>query len=302
MNKEDLWKIYDGDYARAYDERYLLNQFSKTGSATELSVLKDVIDENTKWLDLGCGTGYFLSQFPGIQRAGLDMSPEMLKLSREVNPDALFFQEGDFRKDVPEWHGEWSLVTCMWGAYNYVDSVKELERVVAHMVGWTRSGGTIFLPVLDLEDIRPNVKIPYEYYAHIYGGPIAVTSITWSWTEDANGKLHEHLVSPPVEHFIKLLKPYFRKIEVVRYPPYMNSWVSRKAILATGRLDAPGEGHAAEVIWHPVPEPTIQAPGEALRIFRESMSPLSSKQLVMELLYRFRSGELLRALKRKIFH
>lgn len=298
MRKEALWKIYDTDYAQAYNERYLLNPFSQTSAETELSVLKSVIDKDTKWLDLGCGTGYFLSCFPGTARAGLDMSPEMLKVAGQASPDALFFQEGDFRVDVPAWKGAWSLITCMWGAYCYLESVKEVEQLVSNIIRWIGSGGSLFLPVIDLEDLRPKMTVPYMMKDTVYGGPIALTSVTWSWKEDLNGKLHEHLVSPHIDHFIALLRPHFDQIEVVRYPPYMNGWVSRKAILATGRHDT---GKEAAVTWRPVPPPSVREPREGLRIFRESMSPISSKQMVRELFYRLVTGDLFRALNRKIW-
>ncbi|MHC5820258.1 MAG: methyltransferase domain-containing protein [Nostoc sp.] len=46
--------------------------------------------EGAKWLEVACGTGYFLSCFPEIERAGLDISPAMLKVAKQANPARIF--------------------------------------------------------------------------------------------------------------------------------------------------------------------------------------------------------------------
>jgi SAM-dependent methyltransferase len=297
MKKEELWKVYDQTYANDYNERYLLNPFSKVSSLTELEVIKSQINNSTKWLDIGCGTGYFLSQFKGVQRAGFDISPEMINLAKEANPDALFFKEGDFRIDNADWHGQWSLISCMWGAYCYVDSVKEVEKVIDNMVKWNEPAGAIFLPVVDLEDVRPNTLVPYEQHIDIFGGKLDLTSVTWSWREAETGIYHEHLVSPHVEHFIKLLQPYYEKIEVVRYPPYMMGWVSRKAILATGKRSEIKPDVLAEVVWQDIPEPAVKTEYDSL------MSPyagIPNKHIILELLHRLRRGIFWRGIVNRI--
>jgi SAM-dependent methyltransferase len=299
--KEDLWKLYDYTYANDYNERYLSNPFSKVTTDTELNVLKSIIHPSARWLDLGCGTGYFLSQFPGIQRAGLDVSPEMIKLAGESNPDALFFKQGDFRQDHAEWLGAWTLVTCMWGAYCYVDTVQEAEQVIQNMIRWTQTEGTIFLPVIDFADVRPFLETPYEQVLDILGGVVAITSITWTWEE--NGKIHEHLVSPHIEHIVNQLKPFFNKIEILRYPPYKENWVSRKAILATGRRSIKNAEQPADIIRQQIPEAAIKSPGQnQYSAFRTSMSPVSTKHLVSELYFRMRSGAIFKSFARKIYH
>jgi SAM-dependent methyltransferase len=245
-------EVYDDEYAAAYDDRFLLAAWPKQGADFEADVLRGLLRDGSRWLDVGCGTGYFLSLFPEVSRAGIDLSPSMLERARAANPDALFFEERDFREDVPEWRGAWSVVSCMWTAYNYVQSVLEVEQLVANMVRWTEPGGAVFIPVMDLEDIRPHTVLPYEEHPDVWGGTIALTSITWTWDEPGTGKRHEHLVAPHVGHFVRLLERDFTTVEVVRYPLFMPGFVSRKAVVATGRRE-PGEQGRAEVIWHPVP-------------------------------------------------
>ena len=297
MKKEEVWKIYDSNYTNEYNDRYLLNPFSKVSSDVEVRVFKSLITEQTEWLDLGCGTGYFLSLFPKTKRAGLDISPKMLQLAEKDNPTADFFKNGDFRDDVPEWHNKWSLISCMWGAYCYVNSVKEVETVISNIIKWNSNGGDVFLPIIDLEDVRPNATIPYELQIDVFGGKLDLTSVTWSWLEAETNIFHEHLVSPHIEHFIKLFQPFYDEIEIVRYPPYMPGWVSRKAILAKSKRSTPDYNNLAKVTWQEIPEAAVIDPHAQ---FISPLAGISNKNLVKEFLYRIKSGIFLRGIKNRI--
>lgn len=252
MEREDVWDLYDSTYAKDYDARFLLDAWPKMGLDFEIDALRPhVTAPGATWLDAGCGTGYVLGMFPGVDRAGMDLSPAMLEEATSANPDARYLRQGDFRDDVEEWHGAWDVVSCMWSAYQYVESMPEIDTVFTNLAGWVAPGGTLFVPTSDLEDIR-YVDLPYEEHPEVWAGTIALTGITWSWTEDGTGKFHRHLVAPHTAHIVRLLEPHFEKVEVLRYPPFFPGGVSRKAVLATGRRPL-GETGEAEVVWHDAP-------------------------------------------------
>lgn len=238
MNREDLLRIYDEAYADQYDQRWLTAPTHKQATDFELSILQKLVKKNTRWLDVGCGTGFFLSKFPGVSRAGMDLSPAMLDKARSANPDALFFQEGDFRNDVPEWHACWSLVSCMWTPYVYLDSIVEIEKFIANITAWTAVHGAIFLPVTDIEYLRPDTSISYEEDTIENGfvtGKTLITGIIWTFEQHDLGKVHRNSICPHVEHFVELLMPYFETIEILHYPSDLPEMGPRKAILAANR-------------------------------------------------------------------
>jgi SAM-dependent methyltransferase len=257
VKAEEVARLYDGDYARTYDERFLLGDYNRASSDFEIALLASLLTGDSRWLDIGCGTGYFLAGFPGIKRAGLDLSPDMLAVARARNPDALFFKQGDFREEAAEWAGAWTLVSCMWAPYSYVESIEEVARLVSNMIEWTAPGGTVLIPTIELPYLGENV--PFSHQVEHYGGPIFVNGYVWSWDDLRAGKRHERLILPHGGQFVDWLAPWFERIRIVRYPG------GRKAILATGRRRAAETEKRAAVDWDPPtgPEAKSVALGEA---------------------------------------
>lgn len=274
-------QIYDADYAKQYDGRFLTSDYAKLASDFELSIIKELVGKDVTWLDVGCGTGYFLRFFPGVNRCGIDLSPDMLDKARVGNEDAHFI-EGDFRNVLAEMNQEWKLITCMWTPYNYLGSMAQFDDFISNLIRLTQTGGTLFIPVVDLEDLRPHTVLEYEWYADMFDGTVALTSSTWSWKEHGTGKNHLHLVAPQIGYFIDLLQGYFQSIEVVRYPVYGKDWVSKKAIVAKGKLAQKG---TSEVILHKREKvEDTEIPGQ--NSASSSLKEIGTKTLLKELIAR----------------
>ncbi|HIK19199.1 MAG TPA: tetratricopeptide repeat protein [Leptolyngbyaceae cyanobacterium M33_DOE_097] len=235
MGKDNVLEIYDEAYAQEYNQKFLLNMRSKIDTDFEEETINKLLSEignGATWLDVACGTGYFLSCFPNVERAGLDISPAMLKVAKQANPDALFVQ-GDYRDQRPQWEGKWDLVTCMWWAYGYVESLSQLEIVVENLTDWTSERGVCFLPICVPEDIGAgNIKLPYSQDVAVYGGTIRFEGIIWSWTENVE-KLHLNLLAPQLEYMVALFKKYFEQVEIIDYP--LVEGACRKAIVARSK-------------------------------------------------------------------
>lgn len=235
MKLQQVLDNYDEDYAKAYDERFLLAKHAKTAFEAEVGVVSRLLESDGKWLDVACGTGRLLSRFGGLARAGLDISPAMLEQAGRLNPDALFLREWDFREPMPEWENEFSLVTCMWYAYGLVESISEVERVIRNMASWTSEHGVCFIPVWDPRNLSKRIRIPFLHKDRFYGGDVQITGVTWTWIE-ASGKRHENMVAPHLEYMVAMFKQYFAEVSVVSYP-LAKGWRSpkRTAIKATAK-------------------------------------------------------------------
>lgn len=234
MKRREVVDIYDEAYATTYDERFLLND-CQVRSEHELEIVRQLLVPGGPWLDVGCGTGYVLSRFPGVLRAGLDLAPAMLAQASRANPDALFIREGDFLDDLPEWRGQWALVTCMWYAYCLVESMTEVERVIRNLAHWTSDLGACFVPLCDPALLAADVHIPYHTAQRFHGGSLTITGVIWNWIEES-GIQHQNMVTPQVEHMVTMFNEYFNVVEIVEYPLYKPGWnPQRKAIIARAK-------------------------------------------------------------------
>lgn len=236
MNREQALATYnDAEYVRRYDDTYHLSEECKIGSDHEIEILSRLLVPGGQWLDVACGTGYALSRFPGVSRAGLDLAPVMLDVARQANPDALFFREGDFLQAVPEWCGQWSLVTCMWYAYCLVESMTEVERLVTNLADWTSDEGACFVPLCDPAQFAADVRLPYVTAQGSYGGNLLITGVIWTYVE-ASGVRHENIIAPQLEHIIAMFGRHFDDVEVIEYPLYrLGQGPVRKAIIAKAK-------------------------------------------------------------------
>jgi SAM-dependent methyltransferase len=181
MKPEDITRLYDEAYAAAYEENFLLSPLTKPDSDHELELLRSFLTAGVTWLDVACGTGYFLHHFPQTERAGIDLSPAMLRLARQANPGVSLIQR-DFRDANASWIDRWGLVSCMWYAYGLVDTVSDILRLIENMGLWTAPNGTCFMPLADPR-MMTGVNLPYEASSP-NPGRLMITGIVWSYIED----------------------------------------------------------------------------------------------------------------------
>jgi SAM-dependent methyltransferase len=235
MNLDEIVHLYDDGYAASYEGEFLLAPLVRSDTDCELRLLDGFLTPGVSWLDVACGTGYFLRHFPRVERAGLDVSPAMLKLARQGNPGVPLLQH-DFRDPIPQWRDRWGLVSCMWYAYGLVDTIRDLLRLIENLWTWTSADGTCFVPLADPRLIT-GVNLPYQA-ATPCSGKVMITGIQWSYVEGDGRKVHAHQLAPNIEFMVEQFERYFRGVEVVRYRPAFPGWQGRPALVASGKKPA----------------------------------------------------------------
>jgi SAM-dependent methyltransferase len=215
MNRAEIEKLYDDRYAREYEAKFLRADATRRDADFEETVLQCLLASGASWLDVACGTGYFLSKFPGVVRAGLDASSAMLEFARNANP-GVSFRQGDFRDDIPEWQDGWGLVSCMWYAYGLVDSLREIRLVFRNLAAWTSPEGTCFVPIVDARQIA-RVGLPRKV-TNPLPGQIHIDAVVWSYVEDGGEKVHAHMIAPHLEVLLEMFGTHFANVALVRYP------------------------------------------------------------------------------------
>ncbi len=124
-------------------------------------------------LDVGCGTGRHLEQFRGSYDVeGLDLDGNLLAVARERCPGVPLHEASmvDFHLDR-----RFDVVTCLFSAIGYVQTVADMRRAIATMAAHLEPGGLLvvepwFEPDTFWTDTvtanhvdRPDLKICWMY-------------------------------------------------------------------------------------------------------------------------------------------
>lgn len=216
MKPEQVRNLYDRTYAEAYDEKFVHSVIDKIRTADGVKHLTEFLgpaEAGKRWLDLGCGTGHFLSQFPDHQRAGLDVSPSMLALAQAKNP-GVTFTEGSFTDPQPAWNGAWDVISCMWYAYGLVDSLDQIHSLLQNIARWLKPGGIAYIPFGDPELIS-GAPLP-DQIQHPQG-IVQIDGVIWSFIEPEEGKEHVHQLAPTLDWFRRKTAPLFESMELRQF-------------------------------------------------------------------------------------
>lgn len=210
---------YDDAYAEAYNSLWPQNPSFQKETAYHIETLKTIIKPDSNWLDAGCGTGFFLSHFNGISRAGFDLSMPMLEKAREVNKDALFFENHDISESKEVWNGQWDLVSCTGQPWSYLPNIKLIAKTVENLYNWTKAGSGVCLltpvDVMDLFNLKPDYAFSNQ---QLETNTPTANAIIWSVHEsEASGK-HDFLIYPNFDQWIRWFSMYFNTIEVLHWP------------------------------------------------------------------------------------
>lgn len=253
--RQSIRELYGPSYATRYEALWEENDLWKPETehhVRTIASLLERLDDDVRWLDAGCGTGYFLSRFPEVARAGFDLSPAMLEQARANNPDALFLREQDLCVDVPEWHGAWDLVTCTGQPWSYLATMAELERACDNLAGYTAPDGICMLQPGDLADLN-GCRLDYDFSGDPRPpGTTAITGTIWSHWE-AEGVHHEHMIWPSLDVWVHWFSKHFRHVEVLHWPhdpPHPILHVPRRVIVATQKRTE-GDTERATVAYDP---------------------------------------------------
>jgi len=220
MTPTQVRAVYDDAYATLYDRRFLLDPANGFLEKTrfELTLLRALSQGARAWLDVACGTGFFLDRARPRPRpealtvGGLDLSAAMLARARAANPDALLIC-ADFREPRPEWEGRWDLCSCMWGAYALQQNEADVEALIRNLAAWTAPGGRCFVPVFE-----PALLVRHRANGTLMEGmSLNGDGTRWSWVEP-DGRTHTDLVCPPRVAMEALFLQYFSALEIQPYP------------------------------------------------------------------------------------
>jgi len=277
--RQQVRELYDARHADRYEETWQLSDVWSRESVHYVRSIGEHLRAGSRWLDVGCGTGYFLSQFPDVERAGVDLSPAMLARARANNPGDVELREGDIAVDIEDWHGQWDLVTSTGQAWGYLSSMEEIEQAASNMAGWTREGGVLLVQPADLTDLTGH-RLDYDFSGETPPpNTTVVTGAIWTYYED--GDIHWNQIWPSLDQWVGWLAHDFEQIEILNWPhepppPYLS--YPRRVLVASGKRAARSDQRAT-IVFEPLPDPVAPAPDPAETA---ELARLEAEQLATE--------------------
>jgi len=242
----ELAEPYDDEYAASYNERWSRNEAFRPEFEHNMATLRALISPQTAWLDAGCGTGVFLSQFPGIKRAGFDRSAAMLTEASKANSSDVLLRQLDLRERADDWVEKWSLVSATGQPWTYLPTMQDIHLAIDNLAAYTAASGTCMISFYDLSDFTSH-QLKTHYSEEELGNSFYVSGIVWNHRED--GYLHRHMLLPNADQWIRWLSHHFLHIEV-RPWPVVGLRISRRVLICSQKRPL-GDQSSTQVIEQP---------------------------------------------------
>lgn len=244
--------VYNEEYAKRYNDIWGDSEKWNPLARQHIDTFRSLLNENTKWLDAGCGTGYFLSSFPEIERAGFDKSEPMLEQARQANP-GIELKKNDLRDRITEWEGKWDLVSCTGHPWTYLPLLSDIHTAVSHLAAYTNNEGKLFLTFFDITDFTENSLPQFYTSSAIPEDQFFVNGVVWSLNE--NGAEHKDMILPNFDQWIRWFSECFMRIEILHWNCKPHLRISHRSFLCSIKRKQ-GDTEPSRIIEHPVLEPS----------------------------------------------
>jgi SAM-dependent methyltransferase len=148
---EDISQIYDDFYVDIYDDLV----FSKMKNDYEIGKIIEYTKptEQSVILDIGSGTGHHVSSLlaHGFKAKGIDISPSMVKKSKQTYPD-LDFKVADALDTMTFTSGAFTHITCLYFTIYYI---KDKRKFFENCMHWLMPGGFLAVHIVNRDKFDP---------------------------------------------------------------------------------------------------------------------------------------------------
>ena len=110
-------------------------------------------------LDMACGTGILcrILQNAGISSRGMDLSPGMIRIAREENPQIPFDVADMITYDPQQ---QFDLITCTGDAVNHIPDLSDVQKIFCNVYDLLSPGGLFVFDILDKKEV--STSEPFE--------------------------------------------------------------------------------------------------------------------------------------------
>ncbi|MFW5886585.1 MAG: class I SAM-dependent DNA methyltransferase [Bacteroidota bacterium] len=147
------------EFAEKYDLMFFEDKYYSEVNFIEK--LRKEHELNKKLIDLGCGTGshiYLFNEY-NYRCTGVDISEKMLGVAEKKSPESTFYL-----KDITSlsFQNEFDLVTCLYGAINYIDKFCNLKKAIENIHKLCKKKSLVFIDCIYGQNLPLGVEIENE--------------------------------------------------------------------------------------------------------------------------------------------
>lgn len=198
--------VLHGALADYYDRTYRFKEYPKEARSLLSLAAKYLARAPRSLLDVGCGTGLHLAEFrKTLKVAGVDLSPEMLRVARRRLGRGVPLTRGDMRRF--SLGTTFDVVTCMFSAIAYMETRSDRDRAIANFYRHLNPGGVALVEGW----VRPSRwrgtggdLLTYE------DRDTRVARLTSAWRERDHSVVEYHFLigerGRPVRHYVERVR------------------------------------------------------------------------------------------------
>jgi SAM-dependent methyltransferase len=183
----------DPTIARYYDKIYSFKDYGAEAQQLVALIGEHLRSGGNRLLDVACGTGYHLQFLKGhFYVEGLDVSPELLQVARQRNPEVVYHQADMVDFEVGH---TFDVVTCLFSSIGYVKTRDNMTRAIGCMARHLVPGGLLIVEPW----FTPETWKPGTVHALLVDEPeLKIARVSTSLTEGGLSRfdLH-HLIGTP---------------------------------------------------------------------------------------------------------
>ena len=132
--------LLHGELAEYYDVIYRFKDYPREALELLRLATRYLGKRPQSLLDVGCGTGVHLAEFrKKLSVAGVDLSPDMLRVARRRLGKRARLVRGDMRRFSLD--SKFDVVTCLFSAFAYMQTRRDRDLAIANFYGHLNPGG-----------------------------------------------------------------------------------------------------------------------------------------------------------------
>ncbi len=187
----------------------------------KLKEMADLVENNTKVLDLGCGNGRLLKAFKGreIDYLGCDQEKKLINIAQKNWPSNKFIVSS-FNDILNEQFNYIFLIAV----FHHIPSKERRLEVLNNLKMNLKNKGKIIISVWNLRKTRPKLVLK-TYFKHLFKEPLEFGDVLFPWRKNHGSELitrYYHAFSK--KELKKLAKKAGFKIEKIEEDKF-NIWL-----------------------------------------------------------------------------